>query len=115
LNNDDIWEIKKESMGGPEHDLLEILEVGNNTFHRKWITCFSNMKDAFNFSRQHEPSEDLGIFEKITQLERSLSQTQKPLSMRPPQTIKSHAPEEQICLNTLDLQSVAKQENDPKP
>jgi hypothetical protein len=115
LNNDDIWEINKESMGGLEHDLPEILEVENNTFHRKWSTGFSNMKDALNFSKQHEPSEDLSISERITQLERSLSQIQKPLSMRPPQTIKSHAPREQICLNTLDLQNVARQENDPKP
>jgi hypothetical protein len=61
LNNDDIWEINKESMGGPEHDLLEILELENNAFHRKWSTGFSNMKYALNFSRQHEPSEDLSM------------------------------------------------------
>jgi hypothetical protein len=35
--------------------------------------------------------------------------------MRPPQTIKSHAPREKKILNTLDLQNVARQENDPKP
>jgi hypothetical protein len=64
LNNDDIWEINKENMGGPEHDLLEILELENNTFDRNWSTGFSNMKDALNFSRQHEPSEDLSISEK---------------------------------------------------
>jgi hypothetical protein len=49
LNNDDIWELNKESMGGLEHDLPEILEVENNTFYRKWRTGFSNMKDALNF------------------------------------------------------------------
>jgi hypothetical protein len=114
LNNDDIWELNKESMGGLEHDLPEILEVENNTFPRKWSTGFSNMKDALIFSKQHEPSKDLGTSEEITQLERSLSQTQKPLSMRLPQTIKSHAPKEQICLNTLNLQNVARQEDDPK-
>jgi hypothetical protein len=73
------------------------------------------MKDALDFSKQHEPSKDLGTLEGITQLESSLSQTQKPLSMRPPQTIKSHTPREQICLNTLNLQKVARQEDDPKP
>jgi hypothetical protein len=114
LNNDDIWELNKESMGGLEHDLPEILEVENNTFPRKWSTGFSNMKDALIFSKQHEPSKDLGTSEEITQLERSLSQTQNPLSMRLPQTIKSHAPKEQICPNTLNLQNVARQEDDPK-
>jgi hypothetical protein len=54
-------EINKESMGGLEHDLLEILELENHAFHRKWSTGFSNMKDALNFSRQHEPSEDLSM------------------------------------------------------
>jgi hypothetical protein len=76
--------MNKESMGGVEHELLEILEEENNTFPRKWSTGFSNMKDALNFSKQYEPSKDLGTFEEITQLERSLSQTQKPLSMRLP-------------------------------
>jgi hypothetical protein len=61
LDNDDIWEVNEESMGGPEHDLLEILELENNAFHRKWSTGFSNMKDALNFSRQHEPSADLSV------------------------------------------------------
>jgi hypothetical protein len=115
LNNDDIWELNKESMGGLEHELLEILEVENNTFHRKWSTGFSNMKDALNFSKQHEPSKDLSTSKGITQLERSLSQIQNPLSMRPPQTIQSHTPREQIFLNTLNLQNVARQEDDHKP
>jgi hypothetical protein len=73
------------------------------------------MKDALNFSKQHEPSKDLSTSEGITQLERSLSQVQKPLSMRPSQTIKSHTPREKNCLNTLNLQNVARQEDDPKP
>jgi hypothetical protein len=112
LNNDDIWELNNEIMGGLEHDLPEILEVENNTFPRKWSTCFSIMKDSLNFSKQHETSKDIGTFEGVTQLERSLSQTQNPLSMRPPQTIKSHTPKEQIFLNTLDLQNVARLEDD---
>jgi hypothetical protein len=61
LNIDDIWEINKEIMGGPEHDLLETLELENNAFHRKWSTTFSNLKDALNFSRKIEPSEDLSM------------------------------------------------------
>jgi hypothetical protein len=36
FNNDDIWEMNKESMGGLEHKLKEILEEENNTFPRKW-------------------------------------------------------------------------------
>jgi hypothetical protein len=52
------------------------------------------MKDALIFSKQHEPSKGLGTFEKITNLERALSQAQKPPSMRLPkntsQTIKPH-------------------------
>ena len=72
------------------------------------------MKDALKFSKQHEPSKNLGTYEEITQLERSLSKTQKPLFMRLPQKIKPHAPKEQICPNTLDLQNVARQEEDPK-
>jgi hypothetical protein len=50
LNNDDIWELDEESMGGMKDDLLEILEVENSTFPRKWSTSFSNMKDASLFS-----------------------------------------------------------------
>jgi hypothetical protein len=46
-------------MGGLEHDLPEILEVENNTFPRKWSTCFSNMKDASLFSKLNEPPKDL--------------------------------------------------------
>jgi hypothetical protein len=101
-------------MGGLEHELPNILEVESNTFPRKWSTGFSNMKDALIFSKQHEPSKDLGTFEEITQLERSLSETQNPLSMRLPQTKKFHAPKEQICPNTLNLRNVAIQEHDPK-
>jgi hypothetical protein len=60
------------------------------------------------------PLEDLGTSEEITELERALSQAQNPPSMRLPQntsqTIKPHAPKEQICPNTLDLQNVARQE-----
>jgi hypothetical protein len=100
-------------MGGLEHDLPEILEVENNTFHKKWSTGFSNIKDALSFSKQHELFEDISIYERITQLERSLSKIQNPLSTRP-QTIKYHALREQIFLNTLDLQNVAIQENDHK-
>jgi hypothetical protein len=59
LNNDDIWELNKESMGGLQHDLIEILEGENNTFPRKWSTGFSNMKYASLFSQQNEPPEDL--------------------------------------------------------
>ena len=28
---------------------------------RKWNTTLSNINDVFNFSRQHEPSEGLGM------------------------------------------------------
>jgi hypothetical protein len=48
-------------MEGPKHDLLETLELENNAFHRKWSMGFSNMKDALNFSRQHEPSKGLSM------------------------------------------------------
>jgi hypothetical protein len=76
------------------------------------------MKYALIFSKQHEPSKDLGTSEEITELERELSQAQKPPSMRLPQNtcqkIKPHAPKEQICSNTLNLQNVARKEDDPK-
>jgi hypothetical protein len=72
------------------------------------------MKDALNISKQHEPSKDIGTSKEITQLESSLSQTQKPLSMRLPQTKKYHAPKEKNCLNTLNLQNVAIYEDDPR-
>jgi hypothetical protein len=78
-----------------------------------WKNGLSTMKDALIFSQQHEPSKDLRTSEEITKLERSLSQTQKPLSLKLPQTIKPDAPKEQICLNTLNLQNVARQEDDP--
>jgi hypothetical protein len=51
LNNDDILELNKESMGELEHDFPEILDVENSTFPRKWSTGFSNMKDASLFSQ----------------------------------------------------------------
>ena len=34
--------------------------------------------------------------------------------MRLPQTIKPHAPKEKNCLNTLNIQNVARKEDDPK-
>jgi hypothetical protein len=48
-------------MEGPKHDLLETLELENNALQRKWSVGFSNMKDALNFSRQHEPYEGLSM------------------------------------------------------
>jgi hypothetical protein len=66
------------------------------------------MKDVLIFSKQHEPSKDLGTSEEITKLERALSQAQNHPSMRLPQTTKPHAPKEQIYLNTLNLQNVAR-------
>jgi hypothetical protein len=83
LNSDDIWELNKESMGGLEHDLPEILEVENNTFPRKWSTSFSNMKDDSLFSQQNEPPGDLkppqDIFGdlELGDIEYSLSQINK--------------------------------------
>jgi hypothetical protein len=61
LKNHDIWGVNKEIMEGPEHGLIETLELENNALQRKWSTCLSNMKDALNFSRQHEPYEALSM------------------------------------------------------
>jgi hypothetical protein len=76
------------------------------------------MKDALIFSKQHETYEDIGTYEEIIELDRELSQTQNPHSMRLPQntsqTINPHAPKEQICTNTLDLQNVVRKEDDHK-
>jgi len=76
------------------------------------------MKDALILSKQHEVSKDLGTYEEIIEFERELSQAQKPPPMRLPQntsqTIKLHAPKEQICPNNLDLQNVARKEDDPE-
>jgi hypothetical protein len=120
-DQDDVLWFNEEEVEEEEHDFPEILEVNDEiklTIPPKgdgtWKNGLSTMKDALIFSKQHEPSKDIGTFEEITKLERSLSQTQKPLSMRLPQTIKPHAPKEQICSNTLNLQNVARQEDDPK-
>jgi hypothetical protein len=61
LNNDNIWAVNKKIMEGPELNLLETLELRNNSSQRKWSTSFSNTKYVLNFSRQHEPSKGLGI------------------------------------------------------
>jgi hypothetical protein len=62
-NQDDILGFNEESMEEREHGLSKILEVENdielNAFPRKWSMGFSNMEDAFIFSQQHEPPEDL--------------------------------------------------------
>jgi hypothetical protein len=107
-DQDDVLWFNEEDVEEEEHDFPEILEVndeiklaippkGTGT----WKNGFSTMKYALIFSKQHEPSKDLGTSEEITELERALSQAQKPPSMRLPQntsqTIKPHAPKEQIC------------------
>jgi hypothetical protein len=124
MNQDDVLWFNEEYVEEREQDFPEILYVngeiklaippkGTGT----WKNGLSTMKDSLNFSKQHEPSKDIGTYEENTELKRALSHAQNPPSMRLPQntsqTIKPHAPKEKICLNTLNLHNVVRQEDYP--
>jgi hypothetical protein len=60
-HNNNPWESSDEDITETEPKLPEILEVKLMPPKRKWSTTFSNVNDVLNFSRQHEPSEGLGM------------------------------------------------------
>jgi hypothetical protein len=59
--NNDPWEYSDEDITEAEPKFPEILEVKLMPPKRKWNTAFSNINNLLNVSRQHEPSEDLGM------------------------------------------------------
>jgi hypothetical protein len=86
-----LW-FNEEDVEEEEHYFLEILEVNNDIKLAippkgtgTWKNGLSNMKHALIFSKQHEPSKDLGTSKEISESEREISQAQKPPPMRLPQ------------------------------
>jgi hypothetical protein len=60
-HNNDPRESSDEDVTEAEPKFPKILEVKLMPPKRKWNTTFSNKKNVLNVSRQHKPSEDLGM------------------------------------------------------
>jgi hypothetical protein len=61
LHNNDPRESSDEDVTEAKPNFPKILEVKLMPPKRKWNIAFSNTNNVLNVSRQHKPSEDLGM------------------------------------------------------